>query len=190
MKTYFIDKAITYDGTQLRSHWIYENTELLADALVAFIGPCDVSLDHMVDLEDVRNKRPIYSQSMLHFMGEFYRSSLAETILLQRLLISQVQEGLMNHLRARQAAPLQVNRIGNDLYEGDKKISVSVATTSPTSTLIHAGINIISDGTPVLTKGLADFDIEPIGFADKILNSFKTEFESLERDLAKVRSVD
>ena len=57
MQTQFIDQPIDYDGTQLRSHWIYETTGHLGESLVAFSGGCDVSIEHLVDLEDARHDR-------------------------------------------------------------------------------------------------------------------------------------
>ncbi|MDX1386691.1 MAG: DUF366 family protein, partial [bacterium] len=59
---------ITYDGTQLRSHWVYETFGVLGDSCVAFLGPCEVPLDRMVDLEDVRKRSPIAGPKMLHFI--------------------------------------------------------------------------------------------------------------------------
>lgn len=185
MKTHFIDTQINYDGTQLKSHWIYDVTGDLGDSLVAFVGACDVNVDHLVDLEDARNNRPIASRSMLHFIAEFFDGSLKETILLQRLLISLLQQRITDRVGAQLISPLQ--RIGNDLYENDKKLTVSIATASPVSTLIHAGINISSEGTPVPTKGLSDYGIEPIEFAQEILADFMKEYTSVLRDLAKVR---
>lgn len=182
MQTQLIDQLITYTGRELRSHWIYEQTGVLGDALVAFIGPCNVTTAHMVDLEDVRHNRPIYSQVMLHFIGEFFSKSLTETILLQRLLISQVQQQLMGSCQN-----LQIIRTGNDLYEGEAKLTVSIASASPISTLLHAGLNIVSEGTPVLTKGLRDYNLEPLEFARTLLSAFKQEYESLQRDRCKVK---
>ncbi len=179
MRVQLIDNEITYDGSQLRSHWIYEKTGQLGDALVAFVGACDVSLERMVDLEDVRHQRPIASQRMLHFIGEFFNNDLPQTILLQRLLVSLIQQRIQ--------APLR--RTGNDLYEGDDKLTVSIATASQVSTLLHAGINISSQGTPVPTRGLADYKIDPISFAQDVLADFKQEFESISRDISKVRPV-
>jgi len=180
MNIQFIDTQIDYSGTQLRSHWIYETTEQLGDSLVAFVGACDVNVDHLVDLEDARQDRPIASRSMLHFIGEFYGVSLRETVLLQRLLISLIQQRIVG-------APLR--RTGNDLYDGADKLTVSIATASPVSTLLHAGINIVSEGTPVPTKGLNDYGIEPIAFAQQILEDFRREVSGVQRDIAKVRAV-
>ncbi|MGD9580006.1 MAG: DUF366 family protein, partial [Vampirovibrionia bacterium] len=61
------DREIIYDGTQLSPHWIYNEFGLLGDAIVAFIGECEVNLDHMVDLQDVKENAPIYSKKMLSF---------------------------------------------------------------------------------------------------------------------------
>lgn len=184
MQTKFLDKEITYDGTQLRSHWNYEVADMLGDALVAFLGPCHVDVSHLVDLEDARHERIIKSRSMLHFIGEFFDRSLNETILLQRLLICQLQQRLM-----REKDGMSLRRSGNDLYDGEFKLTVSIATSSPVSTLIHAAINIISEGTPVPTKGLRDYGIEPKAFARHLLADFAEEWGSLQRDRAKVRAV-
>lgn len=82
----FKEAEIPYDGTPLAPHWIYRKFNLLGDALVAFVGPAKVDLDHMVDLEDVKQNAPIYSPKMLHFLGEWFIDSLETGILLQHLL--------------------------------------------------------------------------------------------------------
>jgi C4-dicarboxylate-binding protein DctP len=66
MKTHFVaEQHITYDGRQLAPHWIYRQHDLMGDAAVAFVGPCQVDLSEMVDIEDVKNVAPIYSPLML-----------------------------------------------------------------------------------------------------------------------------
>ncbi len=183
IETKFIELKIPYSGKELRSHFIYDQFDLLGDALVAFAGPCDVSLEQMVDLEDVKLDAPIYSENMLHFIGEFYGISLETTITYQRLLIALMSQEM------HASGFTKVLRQGDDLYEGDAKLSVSIATLSPTSTLIHAGINISSKNTPVKTKGLEDFKISPTEFAQKILKAFQEEFHDISKALCKVRSV-
>ena len=68
MKIKFIDEEIKYIGSQLVPHWIYKNYNVQGDAIVAFIGECEVKLTEMVDIEDVINNEPIYSKSMLSFI--------------------------------------------------------------------------------------------------------------------------
>lgn len=179
----FIDAPLAYTGQELRSHFIYERFDLLGDACVAFQGPCNVRLEHMVDLEDVKLQAPIYSEQMLHFLGEFYGLSLEATVAYQRLLIALMLEEL------HRAGCSQVRREGDDLYEGEAKLSVSIATLSPVSTLLHAGINISSKNTPVKTKGLEDFGLDPAEFACRILQRFQEEFQGISMALCKVRAV-
>ncbi|QQR81195.1 MAG: DUF366 family protein [Deltaproteobacteria bacterium] len=180
----FLDPSIDYDGTQLAPHWIFKNFQVLGNSLVAFSGKCDVALDKMVDLVDVQQKKPIYSQNMIHFIGEFFGINLETTILYQRLLVSLAQQELISRTKKHHLV-----RGGNDLYDEDAKLSVSIATASPVSTLIHFGINIESKGTPVKTKGLLDYGINPTEIGKAILESFKHEFLSAQEARSKVRPV-
>ena len=184
MKTLYIDKKIKYDGSQLRSHWIFENTKILDDAIVAFCGPADVSLKYMVDLVDVHNKEGIYSNLMLHFIAEHFEMDLKSTIFAQRLLCSIVAD----ELRAMTGV-YNIKRTGDDIFDGDKKLSVSIATKSPVSSLIHFGININSKGTPVATKGLDDYNVNVVDFAGIILKRYSDEIFSAGIAQRKVRAV-
>lgn len=184
MKSKFLENQIAYDGTQLKSHWILETTEIKGDAIVAFVGPCNVALDHMVDLEDVIQKKSIFSKSMLHFIVEKFEDDLEKTILRQRLLVSLIQHELMFD-----RPDLKVNRQGDDLFTDHYKWTVSIATASPVSTLIHTGINISTQNTPVPTKGLEEFNINPQAFATSVMNRFKEEMEGVRWARCKVKSV-
>lgn len=184
MKVLFSDKTIDYDGSQLSSHWIFHHFGIMGNAAVAFLGGCDVSIEKMVDLADVRDNKPIFSKSMLHVIAEFFDSDLTRAILMQRLLVSLVQQELIFRIQKP-----SVVRGGNDLYDDGAKLSVSIATASPVSTLIHFGINILSEGTPVRTKGLADYKIEPADFARAIVESFRDEIQTVSQARAKVRAV-
>lgn len=166
LTTKLVDSLISYDGTQLSPHWIYRNHNLMGDALISFLGPADVTIDHMVDLEDVRQKAPIYSPAMVHFLGEWFIDSLDQGILLQHLLCCEIYEELLE--RGIQ----KLKRRGNDMYYDGRKLSVSIATRSSVSVLIHAAVNINTEGTPIPTSGLAEMNIEPYGFAQQILGKF------------------
>ncbi|MBI3017797.1 MAG: DUF366 family protein [Deltaproteobacteria bacterium] len=179
----FLEEALKYDGTQLAPLWIYKNYNIQGNALVSFIGPADVPLKHMVDVEDVKAQSPIYSESMVHFLGEFFDLDLEKTVFRQRLLMATVKEVLEKKISR------VLSRQGDDVYDGDAKLSVSIATLSSLSTLIHAGINISSRNTPVKTKSLADYDVAPHAFAKEVLELFKKELESSWLARCKVRPV-
>ena len=129
VKAKFIADRLTYTGDQLRSHWTYENYEVQGDSIVAFIGPCDVSLDKLVDLADRKECKIIFSEEMLHFIVEHFDLDLEKTLLKQKLLITILMEKLNHRLKHN-----VVHRLGDDLFDEDKKLSVSIATLSPVST--------------------------------------------------------
>lgn len=182
--TRVLPSPIHYDGSQLRAHWIFDQTGVVGDAIVAFVGGAGVQAAHMVDLEDRAASAWIHSEQMLHLIAEHFTQSLTATICLQRLLVAIVAEEL------RVMRPqLQVVRCGNDLFDGDAKLSVSIATASPVSTLIHFGINIRSDNTPVRTRGLRDYDIDPHRFADRVLAGYALDVAGVAHARAKVRAV-
>lgn len=197
VQTKFIPKRIPYNGTQLSPHWIYKNFDICGDALVSFIGPADVSLKQMVDLEDVKSKSPIYSEEMLHFIAEFFDTDLEKTIYCQRLLMVIIKECLEKRLsrhpsnsrHSRESGNPKLSRKGDDLYDGKKKLTVSIATASAISTLIHAAINISSRNTPVLTAGLSDYRISPRPFAHEVMSAFEKEFKSVSVARCKVKPV-
>jgi len=188
IKSKFMEEKIKYDGSQLRSHWIYHHTGIIGDAIVAFTGPANVSLERMVDLVDVSEKRPIFSYDMLHFIAEFFHSDLDLTICYQRLLICTIKE-VLEKLEVKS----HIIRQGDDIFiyldEDLKKLSISIATTSTVSTLIHTALNIISDDTPVPTIGLKDLKLDPNLVGEAILENFSQEVASMEFARCKVRAV-
>lgn len=184
MKTKFIDKEIKYIGAQLAPHWIYKNFNIMGDAIVSFVGECDVKLSEMVDIEDVINNEPIYSKYMLSFISEQFGIGLTEGVLRQRLLICKIKELL-------EERGIFVVRNGDDLIVNGAKLSVSIATKSVTSVLIHTGLNIISDGAPVKAAGLqSDLGITDIKeFAIEVMKRYTEEIDDIIFAGTKVRGV-
>jgi len=184
MKTLLTEKEIKYEGWQLAPHWIYKNFKIQGDATVAFVGECEVKLSEMVDIEDVINNEPIYSKSMLSFISEQFNVGLVQGVFRQRLLICIIKEAL-------EKRGIKVTRSGDDLYVNDKKLTVSIATKSLTSILIHTGININSEGAPVKACGLSnDLGITDIeDFANEILKNYAEELDDIVMASTKVRGV-
>lgn len=184
MKHLFVDTKITYDGGQLCSLWAYKNFRLQGDSIVAFLGPCHVQLTEMVDQEDVLDGAFIYSENMVHFIIEHFDLDLEKAVTRQRLLIA-IMRDLLQELGSIPA----LQRKGDDLYLGTRKASVSIATLSPVSTMIHAAVNISSHNTPVPTIGLADLSVDPVVFAQQVIESYQQEVESIYMARCKVRGV-
>ena len=184
MQTKFINEEIKYIGSQLQPHWIYKNFKIQGDAIVAFIGECEVKLTEMVDIEDVINNEPIYSKLMLSFITEQFNINLVEGVFRQRLLICIIKELL-------EKRGIFVVRNGDDLMIEGAKLSVSIATKSTTSILIHTGLNIISEGAPVKASGLtSELGITDIKeFAKDVMNAYAEELKDIELASTKVRGV-
>lgn len=177
MKTAFIKNKIKYDGSQLKPLYGYIQHKVHGDSIIAFIGPCDVTLEHMVDAEDLVVKAKIKSDKMLHFIIELFGQNLMTAVSLQRLLVSLAQNILNKNLV----------REGDDLYLKNKKLSVSIASCSVVSSMIHLGINVSNEGTPVATCSLQDLSIDPIIFAGKLMKQFSKEYISIIEATQKVK---
>ncbi len=182
-KYILIDREIEYTGAELSPHWIYRNYGLLGDAAVSFFGPAQVSIEHMVDLADIKEQAHIYSPHMLHFIIEHFSTDLELAVYRQRLFITCIKEEL-------ELYEVPVARVGDDLYINRGKLSVSIATASTISTLIHVGLNISTEGTPVKTAGLTELGIPDIkSFADSVLRRYQNEMEQIYLARCKVRGV-
>ena len=182
MKTRFLGQK-KYDGTQLAPHWIYKNFKIQGDALVSFKGECEVKLTEMVDIEDVLNNEPIYSKLMLHFISEQFNVGLVEGVFRQRLLICIIKEAL-------EKRGILTQRRGDDLFVDDKKLTVSIATKSLTSVLIHTGINIDAAGAPVAAAGLSDLGVNDIeALAQEIMTCYSNEIDDIILAATKVNGV-
>jgi hypothetical protein len=176
----FLPQKIKYTGQQLASLWAYKNFGLLGDSIVAFIGPCDIPFRLMADVEDVRGKHKIYSSLMLHFIIEHFDCDLEKAVLRQRMLATIVKDTLEGQIK------LRLRRKGDDLYDGAGKLSISVATASPVSTMIHFAVNIETKRTPVRTAGLNDYKINPKQFGLKVIEAYTEEMHGVRQARCKV----
>jgi hypothetical protein len=184
MKSFWAENKITYDGTQLSSHFAYRNFQIAGDSIVGFIGSAKVLLTELVDIEDIIAKEPISSDLMLHFIVELFQGDLLSMVFLQRLLMSKIADEL--NLRM---GKLLIKRDGDDLYYEERKLSVSIATASPISKMIHCALNIKNTGTPIPVSCLEEIGADPEDFGKSILKSFTHEMEEMEFARVKVNWV-
>jgi len=178
---------VDYDGSQLRSGWLAAELDLDPGgegAAGAFLGNCDVKPEFVVDTEEIASGEPIRAARMLHFIAEFPDTDLEKAVLRGRLLAALVRDGLALRAPGREFA-----RRGDDLYEGEYKLSVSVAALSPKSALIHFAINIDPAGAPVPARGLDEYGIDAEEFARAVLDSFAEEMRASRAAAGKVRPV-
>ncbi|MHC5056301.1 MAG: DUF366 family protein [Planctomycetota bacterium] len=188
MRSHFADASETYDGSQLRGGWIGERFGLEPDCVVAWVGPCDVASEHMIDLEDLEAGDVIRAREMVHFIAEHSDGDLARAALRQRLLVACAREALEEGWHLSGFA-----RDGDDLYvthPGERrKLTVSIATRSggAGTGLIHLGVNVDPEGAPVPAAGLGELRVEPARFAGEVMVRYARETASAAHAVGKVR---
>jgi hypothetical protein len=123
---------------------------------------------------------------MLHFIVEEFGISLELAVTRQRLLAGIVFENIL--ISSPQLAS-QLRRSGDDIFVGDAKLSISIATVSPVSGLIHFAMNIVNDGTPVKTCALSDFKINSKTIAQQIAAAYINEVKTIKEACTKVHWV-
>ncbi|MBN2488905.1 MAG: DUF366 family protein [Methanosarcinaceae archaeon] len=183
MKCIIFDEKTDYDGSQISSLWGYNIKGVQDDSIIVFRGKCDVKLDHMIDLEDKKENEAIYSEDMLHFMIEHFDSTDMKLIYTrQRFFTAIVSEILAGR-------GITARRDGDDLFVNNKKLTISIASTSAVSQKIHFGINVVHDVYGNLKEcGIEGDDLAVL--MNEIGSRYVQEFEDIEKDLRKSRPLD
>ena len=184
MKTLFLQNEIIYTGLELNSVWIQEHAAVAGDCLLSFIGPADVPITNMVDLEDVKNNAPIYSPKMLHFLAYHPEIHLELAVSRQQIFVLLVIEWLQQQIKSA-----RIRRRGNDIYLDERKLSVSIAAPAPQGCCLHFEMNIETAGTPVPTFGLTELGIAPQSAAQILMERYNAELVHISRAQTKVKDI-
>jgi uncharacterized protein len=186
MKIVHLEQPVRYDGLQLCTAFVDAHAPDAAgrdDVMLLFRGEADVPREHLVDLEDAEAGAVIYSPEMAHVIAEHPGLALPEAVWRQRVLVRLAAQWIAS----RSGTTVDVR--GNDLFVGTGKLSVSVATRSPRGALIHFGVNVEIEGTPVQAAGLRDLRIRPREFLAALGRLYADELISVAHAAGKVRPV-
>lgn len=188
MQTHFVEKKFSYDGSQLRSLYAYLDHRLLGPSIISWVGPCSIPFSHMVDGEDLLEKAVIQGDEMLHFIIEVFERDLFSGVLLQRMFAAIIKDYLQGHAPGISAGA-SLRRDGDDIYLEDRKLSISIATKSPVSVMVHFALNVTNRGTPVKTLSLEDLKMDPRCVAEDVMTLFRKEIISIVTATQKVRPI-
>ena len=86
MSITWLSTECSYDGTQLCTDFIKQHGSGSDDEIVLFLGPADVPVEHLVDLEDAAANAVIQSPMMAHVLLEHRGVPLTEMVWRQRML--------------------------------------------------------------------------------------------------------
>lgn len=180
---------LKYDGSQLNPDFSFDQG-MREDNVVAFSGPAEVK-KHLVDLEDKKNNDFIKSKDMLHFIITLQGNSIVEAVLWQRLFIHCIvncTEFVGNMFSEKDHVRVE----GDDIMvNAMEKLSVSIATVSPTKMLIHIGLNWdAGENIPVkiwsLSNRLMDTEKKEVdNFKDLCMEAICREIISTYKDVKK-----
>jgi len=192
----FVTKEREYTGAVLGPQIIATllGKALDDDAILAFIGPANVTTQQLVDMEDRLEEEVITCDKMLHFIVELFGYGLRETVIFQRWLVELVTARI-NYLR--QNIDCWIDTRGDNImvefteYPAEDpggKLSVSIATVSPIGGLIHLGLNVTNDGTPesVNTACLDDLGLDPKVLAVDVIHQVTLRCKSMMAATCKV----
>ncbi len=179
---------LDYDGSQIEPLWAFRELGVQGDSVIYFVGAMSVGRGQLVDMADLREQSdeiPISSDEALHFIVEHFDDpNLRLAYHRQRILVNVAKEMLIEGCGA------SIKRKASDLYAGDKKLSVSVATASASSSKIHLGLNTASTGAPpnIQITGLSDLGITDFkGLGKAIAEGYIQEINGIEEDITKTR---
>lgn len=192
METFFSEQISVYDGRQLSPLFAYRTFGVEGHSIVSWVGPCAIPDEHIVDIEDLRAKARIEGSMMLHFIVEVFGANLREMVALQRLFASIAVEQLKSlgqNVEGQTRFPIR--REGDDLFvqlrDREGKLSISIASLSSVSGMIHFAVNVTNDGTPVPTASLEDLRISAKEYSERLSQAFASEFQSIVRATQKVK---
>lgn len=185
MKSLWLETKLDYDGTQLRPLYSYMNHRLDGPSVLGFRGACQVDFAHMIDGEDLREQSAIAGSDMVHLIVEFFHANLLSAVALQRLIASLAATTVED----LSGGKVRLRREGDDLYLDDAKFSISIATVSAVSQLVHFAVNVSQKGTPVKTCALEDWGLNPEVFGRTLIAKVAFEFDSMWAATEKVRPV-
>ncbi|MBM4242165.1 MAG: DUF366 family protein [Euryarchaeota archaeon] len=188
MEHVHLEDHMLYDGRQIEPSWAFRELGIKGSSIVTWIGPMRIEKDKIIDYED--RELDIKADEMIHFIVEHFDCQPADirmTYHRQRLFVMIVKDVLAE-------LGIKTRRSGDDLYIGEGKLSVSIATCSNSSMKIHFGINLISEGTPeyVETVGLYDIKDDFRGdiierLVSGICENYIREISSIEKDITKTK---
>ena len=187
-----VDEIFEYDGSQINPSWAFQEFGIYGSSIVTWIGPVNIAPDNLKDFADVGLE--IKSNYMANFICEFFDQqppNMRVAYLRQRLLVMIFREILTEY-------GIATKREGDDIFVCNRKLSISIASVSLSSSKIHFAFNLEDKGTPddVETIGLYDIEVSSqqifnednlLDLINEIVSRFINELETIENDISKTK---
>lgn len=187
-----INEIFEYDGSQINPSWAFQEFGIYGSSIITWIGPVNITPDNLKDFADVGLE--IKSNNMVNFICEFFDQqppNMRVAYLRQRLLVMIFREILTEN-------GIKTTREGDDIFVDMRKLSISIASVSLSSSKIHFALNLEDKGTPsdVDTIGLFDIKVNDkqvfddnnlLNLINETVTRFINELETIENDISKTK---
>ena len=172
-------------GDEMLPHWAYRNFGLLGDSIVAFIGEFKVPPERWIDLESIMHDRRLPDTDMLHFVVEHFDNNLREGMLRQYVLVSILEEKLLHRIPNDGH---KLVRLGDDLFDGENRLSITAAGCTLVSVKLHMGI-YLEAGPARGVHGLGAYGVDPMELADVVISQYRTEMRRLSEKAWRMKPI-
>lgn len=189
-----------YSGIQLTPNYFRSKTKVLETGLSSIMfwnGPVDVAIEHMKDIDDVRENLSIKSSEMTNIVIQLQQwTDPVTATFIQRTLCRNVMQNINLYLE-KSTLKDRCEIDGNDIYLIDRsldepvsrKLSVSIVSAIPNCAMIHFGYNVKSTEAP---EGVVIGALDQLGMSHlkdqlvrDIIYTFNLEFEDVVADAYK-----
>ncbi|MHA1259819.1 MAG: DUF366 family protein [Candidatus Heimdallarchaeaceae archaeon] len=188
-------KQITYNGVQISAHYVAEKYNIIGNSILVFRGPMRLTKEDMLDLKDIireghLNDVLISSDDSLHIIIEEFDLQ-PPNIELEYYRLRLLTQLVIEELDKKK---IPVIRKGSDIYFGNKKLNVGIATIGIASAKIHFGLNIKNTGFPshVNATGLMEMGFKEEEIKDwilEIIEKYIDEVNAIKEDIVKTRPI-
>jgi hypothetical protein len=186
-----LQEHLEYDGSQINPSWAFKEFNIKGSSIITWLGPMNISELNLKDFADIGLE--IKSDNMAHFIIEFFDCQPANmriAYLRQRLFVMIFREELFNK-------GINSKREGDDVFIENRKLSVSIASSSLSSMKIHFAVNIEDKGTPNDVETIGLFEIKDnkdnlvfnennlLDLITTVVNNYILELKIIEEDISK-----
>ncbi len=168
----------------MRPHWALKKFDLWGDSMVIFRGPMNIKPDEGIDLKEFKRGTVFPKGDILHFIIEHFNDELEKGVLRQNILVSIAEEKLAHRIGSSQ----KILRWGDDLYDEDRRLTLTAVAPTLVSVKIHLGICIDADEDAGFA-GISEYSLDPNELGEVIGNQYRADIRRLREKCWRMRPI-
>jgi hypothetical protein len=180
----FLPEKRALSGDEMLPHWALRNFDMVGDSIVSFVGDFKVPPERWVDISGIMRGGVFPNSEMMHIVVEHFGCALPEAVLRQYVLVSILQEKLLHRIKTNGH---NLTRLGDDLFDGDKRLSITAVGSTLVSAKIHIGVFTESPGMGYF--GLTEYGVDPKELAEVVVCQYCAEMRRLAEKAWKVKPI-